>query len=173
MEWGNGWWSSPVLDQIIPWVTHLGSMVAVFLFIGLAWVLTRSRKVLYQLLLLYGVQAVISYGLKFLLQRPRPISVAPFLWKLSAGPGEILDPSFPSAHTLGAFMMATLLSHRFPRYWPPFFLVAVFIAWTRIYLGLHYPTDVIAGALLGYGVTRIFLFRTDLTVQSRPEPSEK
>jgi len=39
-----------------------------------------------------------------------------------------------------------------------FFLFAGFIGWTRIYLGLHYPTDVIAGALLGYGITKAYIF---------------
>jgi len=77
--------------------------------------------------------------------------------KLSKGPGEILDPSFPSAHTAFAFMMAVLLSRWFPRYQFIFFIIAGLIGWTRIYLGLHYPTDVIAGALLGYGITKLFL----------------
>jgi undecaprenyl-diphosphatase len=77
--------------------------------------------------------------------------------KLSKGPGEILDPSFPSAHSAFAFMMATLLANQFPRYRVIFFVVAGLIGWTRIYLGLHYPTDVIAGALLGYGITKLFL----------------
>jgi undecaprenyl-diphosphatase len=39
-----------------------------------------------------------------------------------------------------------------------FFIVAGFIGWTRIYLGLHYPTDVMAGALLGYEITRAYIF---------------
>jgi undecaprenyl-diphosphatase len=77
--------------------------------------------------------------------------------KLSQGPGEILDPSFPSAHTAFAFMMAVLLSRWFPKYRVIFLIVAGFIGWTRIYLGLHYPTDVIAGGILGFGVTRLFL----------------
>jgi undecaprenyl-diphosphatase len=59
-------------------------------------------------------------------------------------------------------MMATLLAHWVPRYWIVFFIIAVFIGWTRIYLGLHYPTDVIAGGLLGYGLTKLFLRRIDL-----------
>jgi undecaprenyl-diphosphatase len=78
--------------------------------------------------------------------------------KLLKGPGEILDPSFPSAHAAFSFMMATLLSYWFPRYRVIFFIVAAFIGWTRIYLGLHYPTDFIAGAMLGYGITRVYVY---------------
>jgi undecaprenyl-diphosphatase len=59
-------------------------------------------------------------------------------------------------------MMATLLANRFPRYRVIFFIAAAFIGWTRIYLGLHYPTDVIAGALLGYGITKLFLHYSTL-----------
>jgi membrane-associated phospholipid phosphatase len=76
--------------------------------------------------------------------------------KLSKGPGEILDPSFPSGHAAYAFMMASLLAVWFPRYRFIFFIIAGFIGWTRIYLALHYPTDIFAGALLGYGITKLF-----------------
>jgi undecaprenyl-diphosphatase len=77
--------------------------------------------------------------------------------KLSKGPGEILDPSFPSAHSAYAFMMATLLAYWFPRYRIIFFPIAGLIGWTRIYLGLHYPTDVMVGGILGYGITSLFI----------------
>jgi undecaprenyl-diphosphatase len=53
--------------------------------------------------------------------------------------------------------MATLLAGWFPKYRVIFYVLAGFIGWTRIYLFLHFPTDVIAGGLLGYGVTKIAL----------------
>ncbi len=157
MRWANGWWSSPILDPALPWLTYLGSHIAVILFIILSWVLTRQRKILRSLVLLYAIQSAVIYGLKFLVQRQRPLFFLETVSKLSKGPGEILDPSFPSAHAAFSFMMATLLAHWFPRYEVIFFIVAGFIGWTRIYLSLHYPTDVIVGALLGYGITKIFL----------------
>jgi undecaprenyl-diphosphatase len=156
MRWGNGWWSSPVLDHALPWLTYLGSHFAVIFFILLTWILTKQRKILRHLILLYAVQSAIIYGLKFLIQRPRPSLFLDMASKLSRGPEKILDPSFPSAHAALSFMMATLLAHWFPRYRILFFLVAAFIGWTRIYLGVHYPTDVIAGGLLGYGLTKFF-----------------
>jgi undecaprenyl-diphosphatase len=58
-------------------------------------------------------------------------------------------------------MMATILSKEFPQYRLIFFSIAGFIGWSRIYLGLHYPTDVIVGGLLGYGLTKVFLILTD------------
>jgi undecaprenyl-diphosphatase len=165
MEWANGWWSSPVLDQVIPWVTHLGSHVAVVLFIILSWILTKKRRVLGRLALLYGIQSGILYGLKFLIQRQRPLYFLEMASKLSKGPGEILDPSFPSGHALYAFMMATVLSTWFPRYRIIFYIAAGFIGWTRIYLGVHFPTDVVVGGLLGYGMTRLFTHWIDLRLE--------
>lgn len=162
MEWANSWWSSPVLDWVIPWLTYLGSHIAVVLFIILSWILTKKRRVLRRLALLYGIQSGILYGLKFLIQRQRPLYFLEMASKLSKGPGEILDPSFPSGHALYAFMMATLLATWFPRYRIILYIAAGFIAWTRIYLGVHFPTDVIVGGLLGYGITRLFLRWIDL-----------
>jgi len=158
MKWANQWWSSPVLDYTIPWLTYLGSHFAVVLFILLSLIITKQRKFFRRLLLLYGIQSAIVYSLKFLIQRERPFHfLQEMASKLSRGPGEILDPSFPSGHATYAFMMATLLAYWFPRYWIVFYVIAGFIGWTRIYLGLHYPTDIFVGALLGYGITKVYL----------------
>ena len=157
MGWANECWTSSFLDQVVPWITHLGSHIAVILFIILGWVLFRKKKILLRLILIYGIQSGVVYSLKFLIQRQRPFLFLEMASKISKGPGEVLDPSFPSAHTLYAFMIATVLSTWFPRYRIIFCIAAGFIGWTRIYLGLHYPTDVIAGGLLGYGITRLFL----------------
>jgi len=160
MKWADGWWSSSFLDQIVPWVTYLGSHFAVIFFILLSWILTKQRKVLRYLLLLYGIQSVVIYGLKFLVKRERPLFFLEMASKLSKGPGEILDPSFPSGHAAFSFMMATLLAGWFPRHRILFYIGAAFIGWTRIYLALHYPTDVIAGAVLGYACTKLFMHYT-------------
>jgi len=165
MEWANGWWSSPVLDRVIPWVTHLGSHVVVVVFIILSWILTKKRRVLRRLALLYGIQSGILYGLKFLIQRQRPLYFLEMASKLSKGPGEILDPSFPSGHAVYAFMMATVLATWVPRYRVIFYIAAGFIGWTRIYLGVHFPTDVVVGGLLGYGITRLFIHWIDLRLE--------
>lgn len=157
IKWANGWWESPILDYSLPWLTYLGSHIAVILFILLSLILIKKRGLLHHLLLLYAIQSGIVYGLKFLIQRQRPIFILNISSKLLSGPGEILDPSFPSAHGAYAFMMATILAYWFPRYRIIFFILAGFIGWTRIYLFLHYPTDVIAGGLLGYGISFLFV----------------
>jgi len=157
MEWADRWWTSSFLNQVIPWVTYLGSHYAVILFILLSWLLTRQRKILRYLFLLYGIQSGVLYGIKFLVQRQRPLFVLETVSKLPRESGEILDFSFPSGHAVYSFMMATLLSTWFPRYRIMFYLAAAFIGWTRVYLGVHFPTDVMVGSLLGYGITKLFL----------------
>lgn len=173
MEWGKEWWSSPFLDQVIPWVTHLGSLLAVVLFILVASFVLRRKRVLLLLVFLYGFVAGPVYGLKYLIQRPRPFRVLEMASQLYQTRGEMIDPSFPSAHTAYAFMMATLLASWFPRYRILFYVLAGFIGWTRIYLFLHYPSDVIAGCLLGYGITRLsILWRGGLKENSLRPKSE-
>jgi undecaprenyl-diphosphatase len=139
-------------------VTHLGSHVAVLLFLLLSWGWTKRLSVFYAILLTYAALSLAVYGLKYVVRRKRPPLSPSAASKIARGPGEIIDPSFPSAHAGHAFMMATFLGAIFPQYRILFLFLAAFIGWTRIYLGLHYPTDVITGGLLGYGIPRVFLF---------------
>ena len=57
--------------------------------------------------------------------------------------------SLPSGHSTTAFAAATILGAYFPRFRLPFYALAALIAWSRVVVGVHYPLDVIAGALLG------------------------
>jgi len=148
----NGFWKWSVFDITLPWLTYLGSHIGVALFIILSPVFKRNKSLFKNLIYLYGIESLIIYSLKYITQRQRPL----YLLNISTTK-EILDPSFPSAHATYSFMMATLLGFWLPQYRHVFFVVATFIAWTRLYLVLHYPTDVIVGALLGYIITKVFI----------------
>jgi undecaprenyl-diphosphatase len=67
--------------------------------------------------------------------------------------------SFPSGHAATSFACATVLSAYAPRYRVPFFALATLIALSRIYNGMHYPTDVLAGAVLGVLTALLLLAR--------------
>jgi undecaprenyl-diphosphatase len=59
------------------------------------------------------------------------------------------DASFPSGHAATSFAAATILSFAFPKAAPAFIVLAAAVAYSRVYVGVHYPLDVIAGAALG------------------------
>ncbi|HTI11031.1 MAG TPA: phosphatase PAP2 family protein [Puia sp.] len=92
---------------------------------------------------------LLDYTLKQLVKRPRP-----FLTDGKLNP--IYRPreySFPSGHTSSVFGLATSLSRAYPKWYviAPSYLWAAGMGYSRMYLGVHYPSDVGAGALLGVG----------------------
>jgi undecaprenyl-diphosphatase len=62
------------------------------------------------------------------------------------------DASFPSGHAATSFAAATILSFARPRWAPAFYLLALAIGFSRVYVGVHYPLDIVGGAVLGLAV---------------------
>jgi undecaprenyl-diphosphatase len=87
-----------------------------------------------------------AMGLKALVDRPRPPLRYVEPEPLVRTPH---DGSFPSGHAATSFAAATILSFAFPRLAPFLFVLAALIAWSRVYVGVHYPLDIIGGAILG------------------------
>ena len=85
-------------------------------------------------------------ALKRLSHRPRPCQFQPHCW------AEVLPPdqfSFPSGHTMTAFSIALVVSYFYPSLEAPLFFLALSIAVSRVVLGMHFLSDVLAGAVLG------------------------
>ncbi|MGZ3846535.1 MAG: phosphatase PAP2 family protein [Flavisolibacter sp.] len=100
-----------------------------------------------QMIAALGVAAVITEGLKVVVQRPRPFTSYPSIQKAGEGDGS----SFPSGHVSIAFTTATslsLLNHKWYVVVPSFAWAST-VAYSRMALGVHYPSDVLAGAIIG------------------------
>jgi undecaprenyl-diphosphatase len=82
----------------------------------------------------------------------------------------VLGDSFPSGHAATSFAGAALLSRFLPGRWPVLFLLAVGIAFSRVYVGVHYPADVVGGAILGTLVAIALRQLAAVPLRSRPEP---
>lgn len=132
--------------QFVAWLTPF----AVLIF-GL---LKRNKAVRNQGLFLVTtivLQSLTATLVKQWVHRTRPFETYDFIEKISVGG----SPSFPSGHTSDAFAIAFALSIVFPRKWVvfPMFAWAVAVGYSRMFTGVHYPTDVLGGMLLGLIVT--------------------
>lgn len=92
---------------------------------------------------------IISTGMKHAINRTRPFVTYPDIQKVASGG----SPSFPSGHTSDAFATATSLSLAFPKWYviAPSYVYASAVGYSRMHLGVHYPSDVLAGAIIGAG----------------------
>ena len=84
--------------------------------------------------------------------RPRPFEVYPYLAAAHAEMGR----SFPSGHATAVFALAAALAMRWPRFWSLWFSMAALVGVSRVALGVHWPSDVIAGAIVGSGTVFCF-----------------
>jgi undecaprenyl-diphosphatase len=111
----------------------------------------------YVFLLAILIQLYAQIAVKHLFKRARPYMIYTDLDSLYSPP----DPySFPSGHTCAAFTMAFVSKIAIPMLWPYFLVIALVIAFSRIYLAVHYPSDVLAGVVIAYISTKISVLIT-------------
>jgi undecaprenyl-diphosphatase len=100
-----------------------------------------------------GINFIVTFGLKYAVNRPRPYTTYSFIQPYQHDK----DPSFPSGHSSFSFNTATSLFLVAPRWYVaiPAYAWATTVAYSRLDLGMHYPTDVFAGAVIGAGTAII------------------
>lgn len=137
-----------LLDIVMPLITRLGDGGILWLCCSfLMLLLPKTRKV--------GAAMAVGLGLEMLccniilkpfVARLRPCDVAPAVQLLIPHPGGY---SFPSGHTGASFAAASALFFGKSKLGVPAFILAALIGFSRLYLYVHYPSDVLAGALMG------------------------
>lgn len=107
---------------------------------------------------LWLTTATVEHPVKNWFRRRRPFLAIVQAIVVGRKPGSY---SFPSGHAASAYAGAVLLARQYPKGAPGFYTLATFVAFSRIYLGAHYPSDVITGSLVGAALARIYasLFR--------------
>lgn len=133
------------LTQIMRLITHLGDgWLWVLLCIGALIInLDTGMALSFTLVIQIAVQGI----LKRIFSRKRPYIKHRDLTNLMLPPDRF---SFPSGHTLAAFAMTFVFKVFFPPLFIPLLVISSLIGISRIYLGLHYPSDVLTGIVLGY-----------------------
>ena len=110
---------------------------------------SAGRQAVLAAALAVAASILLFMGVKNLIGRPRPCATWPDLPCLLAPPDRF---SFPSGHTMTAFAAASALGGGLPVLLPLLLPAALLIGASRVFLGLHYPSDVLVGALLGSGL---------------------
>lgn len=140
----------PVLDNIVVAITHLGDTAGIWIVLTvvlLAFKKTRGIGMAAALALLFSL-LITNILLKNLVARIRPYEVVEGLTILISKP---VDYSFPSGHTSSSAAAALAIWRNAPRkYGIAAIVLAMLISLSRLYVGVHYPTDVLGGAAAGY-----------------------
>ena len=136
------------LDELMPLVTGMGNLGVVWIIMALILMLNRQYRLIGGIVILtLIISTIVGEGIiKNIVKRVRPCNLQSNLRLLITKP---VSYSFPSGHTLSSFAVAGVLSVYFSQYKLIFMTIAFLIALSRIYLYVHYPTDVIAGIIIG------------------------
>ncbi|MBQ8974632.1 MAG: phosphatase PAP2 family protein [Oscillospiraceae bacterium] len=136
------------LTPIMLFFTTIGNLGIVWLALGAVLMcFRRYRKMGFCVILCIALAWVVNDGvIKHIVCRPRPFTAVFGLQTLVTRPTSY---SFPSGHSCSSFCAAAVLTRFRGSRLAPVFIVALLIALSRIYVGVHYPTDILTGAVIG------------------------
>ena len=139
----------PILDKIMVWITSLGDAGMIWILLTAIFLImpkTRRTGIIMAAALIMDL-LICNVAVKNLVARTRPYDVNTSVQLLVA---KLHDYSFPSGHTAASFASVTALYLAGEKkLWKPALVLACLIAVSRLYLYVHYPTDVLGGIILG------------------------
>ena len=151
--------ANPFTDFFMPFITELNHWKVFYAIMFLYMIIgggRRGRIAAFSIILLIAVSDQLSSNLiKDLVQRIRPCNVLPDVHLLV---GCTKSYSFPSSHAVNNFAAAVFLSKFYPRFRVSFYIGAFLMAVSRIFVGVHYPSDVVAGTIIGIAVGIVFVY---------------
>ena len=155
----NGNLSNSFFDWFMPFVTNQNNWILPLLVL-IYWLLFRGEKrgrITFVILIVTVVliDAVAAQIIKPMIGRIRPSHAIPEMINLLVPPGGKF--SFVSNHSANAFGLSVILGYFYPPWKWKVTGLAFIIAFSRVYVGVHYPADVFFGALFGYGTAWVIL----------------
>ena len=160
---------NPILTPFFTFITHLGDSGIFWIALSLILcIFKKTRKV--GICGLFALLFSVTFNnafLKNVVGRIRPYEIIPGLECIVK---HATDPSFPSGHTGASIAAATAFLKTLPKKFSiPAMVVAVLISLSRLYIGIHYPTDVIAGAITGAALGIIACVLIDFIIKKVKE----
>ncbi len=134
----------PIFDAVLGIITNFGFVVLVIVLIPCLVIYKKNKKLVYLLWLTFIASFVLSFVIKLIVLRQRPVEA--FTYPFT----HIINYSFPSMHSMVVFSLLPALIRYLPKqksFWAGF---AFLVAFSRIYFGFHFLSDVVFGILLGY-----------------------
>ncbi|HRP02318.1 MAG TPA: phosphatase PAP2 family protein [Candidatus Kapabacteria bacterium] len=154
--------ANPLFDKIMPFITEVDSWVLVYL-VGFWYLFFKSGKVgkitaISLIITILVADQVSSSLIKEWVGRIRPCHDLDSVRLLvNCGGGK----SFPSSHAVNNFAAAFVITHYFRKNFTLFFGIAFLMAFSRVYIGVHYPFDILCGSILGIFVAFIVTYIID------------
>ncbi len=139
---------SDFMDWLMPRISMLGDEGLIWILFGLILIISKEYRK-QGLLVWIGLLLGLFFGnliVKNVIARPRPYTLNPNIQLLIP---ELSDYSFPSGHTLSSTIAATIITLINKKFGWVVIPLALFIAFSRLYLQVHYPTDIIGGIVMG------------------------
>lgn len=150
----NSYMKCRVLDKLMIYITQLGGVIFTvsLTLVMIAFGKSNMRYLGLEVLIALSTTTLVVHLIKKIVSRERPYNI---LENINTFNLEMHDYSFPSGHTAASFSIATILYLNVPQLMIPVMLLACLVGISRIYLAVHYPSDVAVGYVVGFFTSKL------------------